>query len=339
SALSIMRLLPPGGEIASGSVRLTGDNLLDLPEMAMRGVRGGRIAMIFQEPQSSLNPVLTVGDQIAETLSKHRALRGGALRSRIVELLDAVGIPDPERRRGEYPHQLSGGMKQRVMIAIALAGEPDLLIADEPTTALDVTIQAQVLDLLKRLQKETHMAILLITHDLGVVAEMADRVAVMYAGQIVEQAGCREFFRSPHHPYSRKLFNSIPNLHKRGRRLEVISGSVPSLLREFHGCRFENRCDRAWRICRETIPGWFSPPEGGEVRCHLFGSESSHPEPIADGSEVDKTVGVREVESGNLESLLRVDGLKVHFPIRKGILKRVVGQVRAVDGINMEVRA
>ncbi|MDJ0863302.1 MAG: ABC transporter ATP-binding protein, partial [Gammaproteobacteria bacterium] len=196
TALSVMRLLPAAGRIVSGSVRLDGQDLLGLAEMAMRRVRGGRLAMIFQEPQSCLNPVLSVGDQISESLRSHQGLKGSRARARCLELLDAVGIPDPVRRLGEYPHQLSGGMKQRVMIAIALAGEPDLLIADEPTTALDVTIQAQVLELLRDLQRKTGMAILLITHDLGVVAEMADRVAVMYAGHVVEQATCRQFFQA-----------------------------------------------------------------------------------------------------------------------------------------------
>ncbi len=246
TALSIMRLLPAAGRIVSGSVCLNGQELLAIPEMAMRGVRGGRLAMIFQEPQSSLNPVLTVGDQIGESLRSHQGLKGRRALGRTLELLEAVGIPDPGRRVGEYPHQLSGGMKQRVMIAIALAGKPDLLIADEPTTALDVTIQAQVLELLRELQRDTGMAILLITHDLGVVAEMADRVAVMYAGHVVEEASCGRFFESPKHPYAHKLFASLPELDKRERRLEVIEGSLPSLAQEFRGCRFEPRCVQAF---------------------------------------------------------------------------------------------
>ncbi len=200
TALSIMQLVPaPAGRIVSGAVHLDGQDLLQLSEVQMRRVRGKRIGMIFQEPQTSLNPVLTIGGQIAETVTQHTGRRGGRARARVLELLEAVGIPDPVRRYGEYPHQLSGGMKQRVMIAMALACDPELLIADEPTTALDVTIQAQVLELLQRLKSETGMAILLITHDLGVVSGMADHVAVMYAGQIVEQADRDSFFAEPQH--------------------------------------------------------------------------------------------------------------------------------------------
>ena len=206
TALSITRLLPDAGRIVSGAVRLEGEELLQLPEAAMRRVRGRRIGMIFQEPGASLNPVMTVGAQIAEVLERHTALRGPEVNARVIELLNAVGIPDPAGRIHEFPFQLSGGMKQRVMIAIALACEPSLLIADEPTTALDVTIQAQVLDLLRSLQKRMGMSILLITHDLGVVAEMAHHVAVMYAGEIVEMAPREAFFGNPSHPYSRKLF-------------------------------------------------------------------------------------------------------------------------------------
>jgi peptide/nickel transport system ATP-binding protein len=201
TALALLRLLPqPAGRITGGSVKLDGEELMALPEAGMRSIRGGRIAMIFQEPMTSLNPVMTVGAQIEESLQQHQGLRGAAARQRVLELLNAVGIPDAERRYGEYPHQLSGGMKQRIMIAIALAGDPDLLIADEPTTALDVTIQAQVLELIKQLQRERGMAVLLITHDLGVVSSMADHVAVMYAGQIVEQAPRAAFFARPRHP-------------------------------------------------------------------------------------------------------------------------------------------
>jgi peptide/nickel transport system ATP-binding protein len=221
---------------------------------AVRGVRGGRMGMIFQEPQTSLNPVLTVGQQISEAVRVHEHRSRDQIPGRVVELLRAVGIPDPERRAGEYPHQLSGGMKQRVMIAMALAGDPELLIADEPTTALDVTIQAQVLRLLKGLQRETGMAVLLITHDLGVVAETADRLAIMYAGQIVETATVAEFFARPAHPYSGKLMASLPAPEKRSGGLAVIPGRVPPLDRPFKGCRFADRCDRAMDICRDHAP-------------------------------------------------------------------------------------
>ena len=239
----------------------------------MRDVRGRRVAMIFQEPATSLNPVLTVGTQIAEVLARHAGVRGAAARARAVELLDAVGIADSARRVDDYPFQLSGGMKQRVMIALALAGEPELLVADEPTTALDVTIQAQVLDLLRSLQAKRGMSILLITHDLGVVAGMAHRVAVMYAGQIVEVAERDAFFRAPQHPYSRKLFAALPATGKRGAELEVIPGQVPALSGEFAGCRFADRCEHVFDRCRTEPPGWTRIADGHLVRCHLRETE------------------------------------------------------------------
>jgi peptide/nickel transport system ATP-binding protein len=329
TALSLMRLLPPTGRIHAGRVLLGDTDLTRLPEREMRGVRGGRIAMIFQEPMTSLNPVLSIGRQIAEAVRAHDRLRGGAVQERVLELLEAVGIPSPRQRAGEYPHQLSGGMKQRVMIAIALAGRPELLIADEPTTALDVTIQAQVLRLLKQIQQETGMAILLITHDLGVVAETADRVAVMYAGRLVEQAPSAEFFRQAHHPYSRKLFLSVPGAEKRARRLAVIKGSVPALDQPFKGCRFAPRCDWVMDRCREEDPSWTSYRPGCRVRCHLEGATGVAPvEPLEPGGPA---------ASIEPRSLLRVDRLKVYFPIHKGVFKRVVGQVRAVDGVSMEI--
>jgi peptide/nickel transport system ATP-binding protein len=338
TALSIMRLLPAAGRAVSGSVDLDGWSLLDLPEMDMRAVRGGRIAMIFQEPQSSLNPVLTVGDQVGESVRVHHGLTGRAARRRVVELLNEVGIPDPGRRSEEFPHQLSGGMKQRVMIAIALAGAPDLLIADEPTTALDVTIQAQVLDLLRRLQQETGMAILLITHDLSVVAGVADEVAVMYAGHIVEQSSCREFFDLPQHPYSQKLFASVPTAAKRDRRLAVISGAVPSLAEEFPGCRFEARCDRAWDLCRQNLPPWVETGQARGVRCHLYGPAASCAPATPAASPVTE-VESRAGPAQGLETLLHVRGLKVYFPIRRGLLKRTVGWVRAVDDLSLDIAA
>ena len=215
SAMAIMRLLPNAATINSGRILLDGEDLLQLPESEMRQVRGGKVGMIFQEPQTSLNPVMTIGDQIAESLSWHKKLKGKSARARVIELLDAVGISEADRRYGEYPHQFSGGMKQRVMIAMALAGEPELLIADEPSTALDVTIQAQVLELLLKLQKERNMAILFITHDLGVASKMADQVGVMYDGKIVENAPRDQFFKKPEHPYSQELFDALPSKIKR----------------------------------------------------------------------------------------------------------------------------
>src|SRR3990170_2251282 len=257
SALSLLQLVPqPAGRIVNGSVWLGDQDVLALPERDMRAIRGKRLAMIFQEPQTSLNPVLTVGEQISEAIPEVGKFTRAQRRARVAELLHAVGIADAARRYDEYPFQLSGGMKQRVMIAMALATQPDLLIADEPTTALDVTIQAQILALLKELQKKTGMAMLLITHDLGVVAEMADRVAVMYAGQIVELAPRKKFFSAPQHPYSRKLFRSVPGRMQRGAALEVISGSVQSLKQKFRGCRFAERCDRVWDLCHQKLPAW-----------------------------------------------------------------------------------
>jgi peptide/nickel transport system ATP-binding protein len=334
-ALSLMRLLPPSGRIAGGSVRLGDAELLALPENAMRRVRGGRMAMIFQEPQTSLNPVLTVGRQIAEAVRVHEHRSRGEVPTRVVELLRAVGIPDPERRVGEYPHQLSGGMKQRVMIAMALAGDPELLIADEPTTALDVTIQAQVLRLLKGLQRETGMAVLLITHDLGVVAETADRLAIMYAGQIVETAAGADFFAGPAHPYSRKLMDSLPSPEKRSASLAVIPGRVPPLDQVFTGCRFADRCDRVMGVCRQRVPGWHRPSPRHGVRCHLWAE--GRPE-LGQGPALPAGAGG---VGGNARegSLLTVDRLQVHFPVHRGVFRRVVGQVKAVDGVDMELRS
>src|SRR5918992_4406439 len=337
TALSLMRLLPPGGRIIAGRVMLDGHDLLKLPEAVMRAIRGGRVAMIFQEPPSSLNPVLTIGAQIGEGLACHKGLKRAAQRARVLQLSDAVGIPDRARRYHEYPHQLSGGMKQRVMIAMALAGEPDLLIADEPTTALDVTIQAQVLELLRQLQQELGMTILLITHDLGVVAQMADRVGVMYAGHIVEQCDRAPFFKAPAHPYSRKLFDSLPERGKRGQRLSVIRGTVPPLTHAFPACRFESRCDSAWETCRRVAPGWtlLLPAQG--VRCHLHDPRYKDTRPPSTRDPSAPTLKTWAEATIDGQSLLAVQGLKVHFPIRKGILQRVVGQVRAVDGISLEV--
>jgi len=343
TSLSIMRLVPePGGKIVQGRVNLHGQDLLQIPETQMRDVRGSRIAMIFQEPMTSLNPVLKIGEQIEETAVRHKTLKEGqTARQKAIELLNAVGLPDAQRRYSEYPHQLSGGMKQRVMIAIALAGDPELLIADEPTTALDVTIQSQVLQLLRELQGETHMAVMLITHDLGVVAEMADRVAVMYAGQIVEQADRETFFKAPKHPYSIKLFESLPNRTKRNQRLAVIQGSVPSLATEFKGCRFEPRCQFAIEDCKNNVPVWQSFDGLGEetgVLCHRFDPrfESQFSEPV---QKIFDAVAQSDdpVTTRGFKELLKVNELKVHFPIQKGLFKRTVGHVRAVDGVSIDI--
>ncbi len=333
TALSIMKLVPkPAGEIVDGQILLDGEDLCQMPEVAMRILRGNRISMIFQEPMTSLNPVMTIGDQIRETLEYHLRLNKKAAKISAIELLELVGIPDPEQRYSEYPHQISGGMKQRVMIAMALSGEPDLLIADEPTTALDVTIQAQILDLLRKLQKERGMAILLITHDLGIVAEMADEVAVMYAGEIVEQRDRAAFFAKPQHPYSQKLLSALPGKNKRGETLEVIRGTVPPLNRPFTNCRFVNRCDSAWALCEQSIPSWTALQMGG-IRCHLQEFPERRIQLVHTPGGTQNTEGAAPEE----RALLQISNLKVHFPIQKGFFKRVVGQVKAVDGVSLKV--
>ncbi|MDH5648934.1 MAG: ABC transporter ATP-binding protein [Gammaproteobacteria bacterium] len=331
SALSLLQLVPsPAGRIEAGSVRLEGRDILQFAEKQMREVRGKRIAMIFQEPQTSLNPVMTIGEQIREVLPDRESLSQEAARTEVLRLLTAVGISDVKRRYDEYPHQLSGGMKQRAMIAMALAGSPDILIADEPTTALDVTIQAQILDLLKSIQNTTGMAVLLITHDLGIVSQSADRVLVMYAGQIVEQAPSDLFFSRPRHPYSQKLFRALPGRGKRGARLEVIPGAVPPLTTQFSGCRFVQRCERAQQICHETVPAWHGENNWG-VRCHFYDTE----EPVRNASETSAVTTAEQKSPG--EAFLKVESLKIHFPIQKGILRRTVGYVKAVDDISFEI--
>jgi peptide/nickel transport system ATP-binding protein len=327
-ALSIMRLLPHAGRIVGGDVLLDGQSLRGLSEAEMRAERGGRIGMIFQEPMTALNPVMTVGEQVAESVRLHDPDSRKDIRGRVIELFREVGIPDPDKRVDEYPHQLSGGMKQRVVIAMALAGRPEVLIADEPTTALDVTIQAQVLDLLKRLQLDTGMGILLITHDLGVVAEMADRVGVMYAGQILETRDVKAFFADPRHPYSRKLFRSLPNADKRSAGLDVIAGIVPPLNQRFTHCRFVDRCNLAVDICRTQVPPWHGKPGDG-YRCHLG-------EDVIQGASVPASGGMPS-NTDAAPCLLQVSDLKVHFPIHKGVLRRVVGSVKAVDGIDLSI--
>ncbi|MCC6949740.1 MAG: ABC transporter ATP-binding protein [Bradyrhizobiaceae bacterium] len=268
TALTVMRLLPTSCRITAGSIRFSGIDLVSLPASEMRRLRGSQIAMIFQEPLSALNPVFSVGDQIGETLRIHERLDRRTARRRVLELLDVVGISDPERRIDQYPHELSGGMRQRVMIAMALACRPRLLIADEPTTALDVTIQAQILALIRRLQRELRMATIFITHDLGVIAQFADRVAVMYAGRIVEQAPVERIFETPRHPYTRALLESIPSIARDVRRLTVIPGTVPPLTEFPSGCRFAPRCSYARDECA-TMPEDFLawPGKAHSVAC------------------------------------------------------------------------
>jgi oligopeptide/dipeptide ABC transporter ATP-binding protein len=280
TALAILRLIAsPPGEIASGSIQLDGEDLLTATEARIRGVRGNDIAMIFQEPMTSLNPVLRIGDQIGEVLAVHLDLSPEEQRAETERLLALVGIPSPERRIDEYPHQLSGGMRQRVMIAMALACSPKLLVADEPTTALDVTVQAQILDLLRRLQSELDMSVILITHDLGVVAETAQRVVVMYAGLIVERASSVDLFARPRHPYTAGLFRSLPRLDAGDEDLEPILGTVPDALAFPPGCRFHPRCPHVMPVCREKVPELRErTTEGGEPHVSACFYVDEHPE-------------------------------------------------------------
>ncbi len=284
TSLSIMRLISPPGKIIEGEIKLDGKDLLELSETEMVGIRGDRISMIFQQPQSSLNPVFKVGDQIAEVLKIHHQAKKGEDWEKAVELLGLVGIPDPEKKAHAYPHEMSGGQAQRVMIAMALALNPQLLIADEPTTALDVTIQAQILDLMRALRSELNTAVVLITHDLGVIAEMADNVAVMYAGRIVEQTDVNTLFAKPMHPYTKGLIASIPVLGKVKERLDVIPGSVPNLINLPPGCRFASRClarqDHSIPICSEVEPDLVSIQPGHFVRCWLYLDHDGHRAPL-----------------------------------------------------------
>ncbi|MFT7667552.1 MAG: peptide/nickel transport system ATP-binding protein [Planctomycetota bacterium] len=271
TSLSIMRLIPdPPGKIASGEILFQGRDLLKLSYNEMRGVRGSDIAMIFQEPMTSLNPVFTIGMQVSESLKFHLDLSKEEIKRRTIEVLEQVGIPDAERRLNDYPHQFSGGMRQRVMIAMALICKPALLIADEPTTALDVTIQAQILDLMKNIQKDRAGAsILLITHDLAVVAETCDRVIVMYGGQIQEVAEINDIFDNPSHPYTRGLLGSIPHLQDKGTMLKAIPGNVPSIFDYPEGCRFNTRCPEVIDRCLKEVPALHVVSPGHCVRCHL----------------------------------------------------------------------
>jgi peptide/nickel transport system ATP-binding protein len=343
TALALMRLLPENGRVTSGEVRLDRDDLLALPEAGMRAVRGGRIGMIFQEPSTSLNPVMKIGAQLVEAIQAHTALRGAQARAKAIEWLRRVGIPEPERRIDDYPFRMSGGQKQRVMIAMTLATEPDFLVADEPTTALDVTIQAQVLDLLKQLQKEQGLGMLLITHDLAVVAGMAHRVALMYAGQIIEVAKAEDFFANPKHPYARALLRALPDARRRGQALQAIPGTVPVLTQQFAGCRFAPRCDRVMAHCASVVPelieiyGGAQTPDVHAVRCLQFvpgasiapiASASPRAEPARAPAAVAATPG---------KPLLEVKDLRVRFPIRGGLFQRGKRFFDAVDGISFSV--
>ena len=285
SAFSILRLIDPPGQIVGGTIKFDGHSILDLPENEMIDLRGSRISMIFQQPQSSLNPVFTVGDQIAEVLQIHQKMSKRQAWDRAVEILHTVGIPDADSRARAYPHELSGGQAQRVMIAMGLVLNPQLLIADEPTTALDVTIQAQILDLIRELRNRWNTSVILITHDLGVIAEMAERVAVMYAGRVVEQTDVLTLFDQPLHPYTQGLIASIPVLGKVLERLEVIPGSVPNLIDLPAGCRFAPRCVARTRhalgICTEIEPDLIQVDARHAVRCWLYQDHGNHRAPLS----------------------------------------------------------
>ena len=268
TSLSVMRLIERPGKIVAGEILLNGDDLLQASDEEVRDIRGDQVSMIFQEPMTSLNPVFTCGEQISEAVQQHTSASSREGMDRAIEMLALVGIPDAKRRAHEYPHQLSGGMRQRVMIAMALSTDPDLLIADEPTTALDVTIQAQILEVMRDLRQKNRMAIMLITHDLGVVAEMADEVVVMYSGKVVERGDVRTIFGNPHHPYTKGLLSSIPRLDERVERLEVIKGTVPSPYNLPTGCLFKRRCPYRMPVC-EVAPPYQKVGEDHHSRCWL----------------------------------------------------------------------
>lgn len=273
TALSILQLLASNGKIKDGEIRFKGENLIGYSDNKMREIRGNAISMIFQEPMTSLNPVFTVGQQISESLIKHQKMSKKQALARSVDLLKLVGIPSPEARVKNYPYELSGGMRQRVMIAMALACDPEMLIADEPTTALDVTIQAQILDLIKELQHRLGMSVIFITHDLGVVAETCDYVAVMYAGQVVEYADVYTLFKEPQHPYTIGLLNSLPRHDVEQDKLEPIRGNVPNVNDMPKGCRFAPRCPAATALCQEKLPELVKDENGNDVRCWIYSDE------------------------------------------------------------------
>ncbi len=270
TALSVMRLVPhPPGRIIGGSINFAGEDLLNKSEYEMRKIRGNKISMIFQDPMTSLNPLFTIGNQIVEAIVTHQDVSKKEAMDRAIEMLKLVGIPSPEKRVNEYPQRLSGGMRQRAMIAMALSCRPDLLIADEPTTALDVTIQAQILELISDIKQEMNMSVMIITHDLGVVAEVADRVTVMYAGRVMESGSVKEVFARPLHPYTQGLLDSIPRIDSNGDRLTSIDGMLPTVTEDFKGCRFKDRCTQANRLCFEQEPK-MTEVEGRRVCCHKY---------------------------------------------------------------------
>ncbi len=336
TALSLMQLIPPAsGQLLAGRVVWNGNDLLRMSSARIRQLRGREMAMIFQEPQSALNPIKTIGAQLEEALRNDVRVSRQQIRSELIALLRAVRMSDPELRLNAYPHQLSGGMKQRAMIAMALAGAPQLLIADEPTTALDVTIRRQILNLLADLKSHRQLTLLLITHDLDIAVEFADSIGVMYAGQLVELAERQRFKESPLHPYSQMLFRCRPRAAQRGSELPVIPGHVPSP-REWTaiGCRFADRCEFVFERCRQETPGWSDPSPGGRVRCHLYSEKRPHTQAASKPLPLLKRPLAEPVET-----VLDVRALTVHFPIRRGLFQQSRGVVRAVDGVHLSLRA
>ena len=330
TALSLLGLLPqPAAILERGQATFASVNLFQLSEKQWQDFRGNQISMIFQEPMTALNPVLTVGFQISEVLRRHQKLKGKALQQRCLELIQQVGLPDPEQRMKDYPHQLSGGMRQRVMIAIALACQPRLLIADEPTTALDVTVQAQIMELLNRLRQETGTAVLFITHNLALVSQYAERVAVMYGGQIVESAPNRELFSNPTHPYTRMLLRAMPQAVTRGQQLVTIEGSLNN---NAQGCPFAKRCPLALPACQELSPPEIRLTANHTLRCHLSGTVPALPSAAALPSD-DPT----QSNAPNEPPVLQVTGLQVWFPVKAGLFKRSTAQVKAVAGIDFSL--
>jgi len=332
TAISVMRLTSDNGFHPSGRILFEGRDLLVKSEAEMRALRGNAMAMIFQEPMSSLNPLYRIGNQLLEPLLLHRGLAKGAARRRAIELLDRVGIPEPDKRIDDYPHQLSGGMKQRVMIALALACQPRLLIADEPTTALDVTIQAQVLSLMAELKEKTGTSILLITHDMGIVNQMADTVCIMYAGRIAEQGSREQIFARMSHPYTRRLFDSIPTPEDTPYLLNTIPGIVPSATEYGPGCLFAGRCQFVKDVCRTHDSPAHTLEPGHQVACHLF--DHGRYESL-DDDRARVPAPERPVRD---EVLIEVRQMKTHFPIHHGVFRRVAGHIRALDNVDLDIK-
>jgi oligopeptide/dipeptide ABC transporter ATP-binding protein len=331
TSLALMRLLPRNGVYGIESqINVSGEDILNLPEQMMKQLRGRKLAMIFQEPMTALNPVMTIGEQISEILVRHHAFTGGELQEALLDLLNEVEMPQPQIKIHQYPHQLSGGQKQRVVIAMALACKPDILIADEPTTALDVTIQAQILALLKKIQRTHQMSLLLITHDLGVVKVMADRVCVMYAGQVVEQASVDDFFSQVGHPYVQQLLASLPSFANREEKLSVISGSVPTLDALPSGCRFHPRCIYAFERCTSEEPQ-LQPIDNRILRCHLYPKLKQLP-------ALEKKKLAWDEACEETETIFTVTNLSVHYEQKKGLLSRSKVIFKAVDGLSFRLQ-